>query len=535
MSTRRTKLESLRDQHEALRLQAAIGALERHAKILAKYDATEPNKQRRQGSVEATGEESIFDMARRLKGCNIGRDLERNYSPAKSLFHQLRVNVVGSLGKIQVNVPGEPGKAATEWFNEVWSKDCDFRDDCDWSTMLQNIVASVPREGDCLAVFDDNLIDDTGKLLMFEADQIAPLTDDALKASKYSIAKQDNGIMRDKWGRVIGYATSGKRGKQTLSIADDPVVWARGDARLISNPWRLNQGRGVPSVITPASNFIDLYEILSSELATTKRAAKQYAYVKRADAVSDFDLPGSGAAFLPENAGKDAATVALEGANEATATGAKNYESIEALTGGYTDYLDAKDDVVIPDLKHPNSQLPQFLETVQGYGGAALGLARAYTILRADSSYTAFRGDMIMTWVTFYWLQKWLERRAADWVARKAIAWAIRKKQIADMPAGWERKLSWTWPRMPEVNQLDAENAIAAALKNGTTDYGQLLGPDWRRRLEGLAEQIKTVRELLLPLRVLETASGGQMEQDPKKDDDAAAQKTAAQIKEAQK
>lgn len=533
MSKRRSSIEALKAKHEELRLKAAICTLERHAKVLAKYDATEPNKQRRQAHVEATGEETIFDMARRLKGCNIGRDLERNYSPAKSLFHQLRVNVVGSLGKIQVNVPGEQGKAATEWFNEVWSKDCDFRDDCDWSTMLQNIVASVPREGDCLAVFDDNLIDDTGKLLMFEADQIAPLADDALKASKFKDAKQDNGIMRDKWGRVLGYVTSGKRGLQTLSIADSPTVWARGDARLISNPWRLNQGRGVPSVITPASNFIDLYEILSSELATTKRASKQYAYIKRADAVSDYDNPVSGVAFLPENTGKDAARVATEGANEATAIGSRNYEAIEALTGGYTDYIDTKDDIQIPDMNHPNTQLAQFLETVQGYGGAALGLARAYTILRADSSYTAFRGDMIMTWVTFYWLQKWLERRAADWVARKALTWAIRKKQIAPLAPGWDRKLSWTWPRMPEVNQLDAENAIAAALKNGTTDYGQLLGPDWRRRLESLAEQIKTVRELLLPLRVLETASGGQLDQ--KKEDDAAAQKTAAQIKEATK
>jgi len=533
--SRRPKIEVLRERAEVLRLQSAISTMEKRAAFKAQYDATESNKQRRQASRESGGEDSIYDMARRLKGCNIGRDLERNYSPAKSLLHQLRVNVVGSLGKIQVNVPGDTGKLATEWFNEVWSKDCDFRDDCDWSTMLQNIVASVPREGDCLAVFDDNLIEDSGKLLTFEADQIAPLSEDALKASRWPKATQDNGIMRDEWGRVLGYATSGKRGLQVLQIADKPTLWQRGDARLISNPWRLNQGRGVPSMITPASNFIDLYEILSSELATTKRAAKQYAYVKRADAVTDYDSPASGAAFLSENGGKDAAEVALEGANESAATGARNYDKIEALTGGYTDYIDPKDDVLIPDLKHPNSQIAAFLETVQGYGGAALGLARAYTILRADSSYTAFRGDMIMTWVTFYWLQKWLERKAADWVARKALAWAVRKKQIKPLADGWERTLSWTWPRMPEVDQLDAENATAAALKNGTTDYGQLLGPDWRRRLEGLAEQIKTARQLLLPLGVLETASGGQIAENPKKQGDDAAQKTADQIKESGK
>jgi len=266
-------------------------------------------------------------------------------------------------------------------------------------------------------------------------------------------------------------------------------------------------------------------------LASAKRAAKQYAYVHRNDAVTDFDDPAGtlGPAYLPENAGKSGTTVAAEGANVATATGLKNYEAVEALTGGLTDYLAKGDEVNIPDLKHPNPQLTAFLEAVHGYGGAALGLARAYTIMRADSSYTAFRGDMIMTWVTFYWLQKWLERRACDWTARKALAWAQRRKQIKTLAAGWETSLSWTWPRMPEVNQLDAENAIAAALKNGTTDYSELLGPDWRRRLEAFGQMVETIRSIKLPLGILETVSGGAAP-DQQKEADALAQK----IKEGQ-
>jgi hypothetical protein len=62
---------------------------------------------------------------------------------------------------------------------------------------------------------------------------------------------------------------------------------------------------------------------------------------------------------------------------------------------------------------------------------------------------------------------------------------------------------------MPEVDQLDYENAVAQALKNGTTDYSKLLGPDWEARLEGLAKQIAKIRELELPLSILELKSGG--------------------------
>jgi hypothetical protein len=63
-------------------------------------------------------------------------------------------------------------------------------------------------------------------------------------------------------------------------------------------------------VITSATNILDLYEILASELQTAKRLAKQYAFVKREDAITDYDNPRAASNGLPENDGKDAAAVA---------------------------------------------------------------------------------------------------------------------------------------------------------------------------------------------------------------------------------
>ncbi|MEN6360052.1 MAG: phage portal protein [Smithella sp.] len=504
---RKSKIESLREKNEIARLRVDTMRLERTARVFGKYDATEGNRLRRQPVREHKSEGELYDMSKRLLGCNLGRDLERNYSPAKGMLHQFRVNVVGSLGKIRINADG--GEEATAWFNEIWSKDCDFRDDMDWSTLLQNILISELRDGDVLAVVDDNLIEDTGKIITWESDQIVPVNEKLLEASRFGKqgVSQDNGMLRDKWGRVLGYACTGKRGLTVIDNKDDVTFWTRQQARLAKNPWRLNQGRGIPSILTPATNFIDLYEILTSELMSAKRAAKQYAFVKRDNAVTDWDSPASAPEFLAENDGRVASDVATDGANQATHT-AKNYEKLEGFTGGLTDYLDPLDSVEFPKLDHPNSSLAPFLEVVHGYSGSALGMARAYAILRADSSYTAFRGDMIMTWVTFYWMQKQLERGVADWVALKVLAWAQKKKKIKPLSPGWERSISWTWPTMPEVNELDAQNAIAAALKNGTTDYGELLGPDWRRRLEGFAQQIDLIRKANLPLKILETVAG---------------------------
>jgi len=366
------------------------------------------------------------------------------------------------------------------------------------------------REGDVLAVFDDGLIDDSGKLLFWESDQVLPCTDELFKAKFPGDGNvQDGGIARDKWGRVLGYTCTGRRGLTTIDAEKDLQVWMRGNAIMPRDPWRMNQGRGVPPMLTAAASLLDLYEMLARELQSAKLAAGQYGYVKRKDAVDDWDNPGSNPAKLPENSGKDAATVAAETGGGATAP-ARNYDSMEAFTGGYMDYGQPEDEVVLFDPKRPNIHMAEFIEAVLCHAGAAFGLARAYACLRADTSYTAFRGDMIMSWQgAFYPMQKWLERCFADWVAIKALSWGIRKGEVAVLPKGWERSLSWTWPKMPEVQVDTAQNAIALAMKNGTTDYAQEIGPDWRKHFDALAEQIEYAKSKGIPLGILEMKSGG--------------------------
>ena len=266
-------------------------------------------------------------------------------------------------------------------------------------------------------------------------------------------------------------------------------------------------------MITSATNILDLYEILGKELLSAKRATQIAGFVERADAVDDWDNPGGVPAHLPENSDKSSTEVAAEGANATTDNSALNYERFEALTGGIFEYGAKGDKITFPDINRPNVHLPEFIDAVLGYAGSSLGLARAYTILRADSSYTAFRGDMILTWAgAFYPMQKWLERQYADWVAIKALTWAQRKKLIPPLPSGWARRLSWQWPSMPHVDEAREEAATENALRNGTTDYSLLLGPGWRTKFGALAEQLAVARENNLPLSVFTAKSGGSAE-----------------------
>lgn len=515
----RTKnIDSLKKQNETLKLEVENKKMKR---FLSSYDVVESNRYRRQPQRELKDEGEIYSMSKRLLGCNLGRDLERNYSPAKSMLHQCRVNVVGSLGKIQVNAHDDHTdaeekscEAATAWFNEIWAKDCDYRDDLDFSTLLQNILASELRDGDILALVDDNITKgDTGKILTWESDQIAPVSkkilEESAKASDYRSCSQDSGILREDYGRVVAYCASGKRGLSVIEKEEDVTFWKRGIAKLIKMPWRLNQGRGTPILLTPAANMIDLYEMLASELQSAKRTAKQYAYVKRENAVTDWDNPAMSHEYLPENDGKTAGMTAIDGQEQSPKTALRNYERLESFSGGLVDYLDAMDKVEFPAMNHPNKEMAPFISSVHDLSGAALGLAHAYTVMKADTSYTAFRGDMIMTWVTFYWMQKQLERSAADWIAQRVLRWAMRKKHIPVLPNGWEHAISWKWPVMPEVDALAAEKGIAESLKNATTDYNELLGPDWEKRLRKLGKQIEVLKEIEYPAGVLESRSGG--------------------------
>jgi capsid protein len=488
----------------------------RAERIRSEYDVLRSNKLRRTPRAETSDEAGIYTPDKRSKGSNIGRDLERNYSSARGILHQFRMNVVGALGKLQVNIEG--GDEAAAWFNGVWAKDCDYRDAQHWSTVCQNVVAAIMREGDLLAVFDDGLVDDSGKLLFWESDQVLPCTDELFRKKFPGEGNvQDGGIVRDRWGRILGYTCTGKRGKTCIEAEEDLTVWQRDNAIMPRDPWRMNQGRGVPPMLTAAASLLDLYEMLARELQSAKLAAAQYGYVKRKDAVDDWDSPGSKPTLLPENSGKAAATVAAETGGGATAP-ARNYDSLEAFTGGYTDYGQPEDDVTLFDPKRPNIHMAEFIEAVLCHAGAAFGLARAYACLRADTSYTAFRGDMIMSWQgAFYPMQKWLERSFADRVAVKALTWGMRKNEIRSLPSGWEKALSWRWPRMPEVQVDTAQNAVAAALKNGTTDWAQEIGPDWRQHFDALADQIAYAKAKGIPLGILEMKSGGS--QDSTKDE----------------
>lgn len=477
----------------------------------AGYDLVESRnkRKRRSATIEIGNEVSQLSRVKRLQSLNLCRDLERNYAITRAHMRQFKTNVVGVGPKLAINLDGEPAAASARWINGVWAKNCDSRGDTPLAEIVANILTAKKREGHILCVFDDFDRDD-GKLLFFEADQMVEVMGPDWEKNAPAYCREDGkammqeqGVVCDKRGRVVAYIVTADHGKMVTDW-EKCTVFPAGVARLVFEPWRLNQRLGTADMLTTAAHYLDSYEMLSSELQTAKLAAKMGAKVTKTG--------GEEAAMLETGVDVEAlVTHTTTSGTDAVTTGSvpeTNYDAIEALCGGIVDYVQPGEDITPYDFKRPNVAMKDFLGYISDSSGASLGLAAVYSSLRASTSYTAFRGEMLLSWAQFLWDQKWLERRFLDWAIPKAIAWAVRKGLLVAMPVGWEADASYIWPTMPEVDRTAAATADALELKNGSTDYARLLGPGWEERLNALAKQLDLIKKLGLPLGILETVAG---------------------------
>jgi len=501
----------------------------KHSSPQASYDAVDGSNsaggggnKRRQSHIETkdeTGASGILKPRDRLSLLNLCRDIERNYSQAKSILHQIAMNVIGPSPKMQLNTDDPFGEEVTEWINSDWMKNCDFRGERRFAKLAQLTCKQKKREGDLLVMFDDDMILDSGKIIFFEADQICDVTGSLADQYKAAGWTQQDGIILDQWGREVGYVTTTKRGQTSVDGKDatvfsrDPDNPSENMVKLIREEYRINQGRGVSALSASVSDYVDCYEMRSKELQSAKVAAGQFATVKRKEAIENFDDPR----MDPDNENPsdqdpdydytDAATTLPEEQDKPA-----NYERLEKLTGGYTEYLDADDEVEYHDFNRPNVSMKDFITFVVDSGGSAMGIAHAYSQLKADTSYTAFRGDMVMTWAgAFYPEQKDMEHDFLDWSTIRAIRWKIKHKGFKNKPTeNWERKISWILPKMPFIKELEERKANAQALKNGETTFSELLGPNWLKKFDQLEKELQAIVKKGLPLEILETKSGGQ-------------------------
>lgn len=134
--------------------------------------------QRERGMIEHRDEDEILNVYGRGKMLDLARNATRNSSTFNAILKQFDLNAIGTKG----------GKAIFNFdnSNEIkeqfakWTRDADFFDGLSFNTVLKLILKTYILGGDMVLMFDDGLIEDSGKLVIYEPDEIRNTTDSAL-------------------------------------------------------------------------------------------------------------------------------------------------------------------------------------------------------------------------------------------------------------------------------------------------------------------------------------------------------------------
>lgn len=499
----------------------------RRIAVYDRYDAVKHSGNRPRRLMDRGSEEAEFRKYDRMYAISLGRDMHRNQARFVALERQIARMTAGTV-KCQINTRDRLwNEAAEQYFNKTFARDCLMAiPRTHLSELCQQLVSSLIREGDALVVFDDGRVRGSGKLVVFEADQLVTMAS-ADFARLYPGCTQEAGVILDEYDCIVGYITSAVRytdemeahRPNTLSVlpATECIVYSTDQAVLLASRYRPGQIRGVPEMLPVAICLDDADDMIKSEQITAKRAAKCYATVSLGDASASAMADSELMAALEEQekmGNIDPETGEIINPEPTPRSQERpHYESIDNDDSAIVTYLDGHDKLDIHDPQRPNLHTDEFYKARNADAAAALGLARGYAEMQVTNSYTAHRGESLLTWAAIYDRQKALERTLLDWLAEKVLSRAIRRGAIPAPPQqDWAQLVSWDLPKMPPIDEKTAIEAQSAALKSGLATYKDLLGSDWEEHMREYSREIALIRELGLPLSPLETVSGAPAE-----------------------
>lgn len=471
------------------------------------YELTsrESQRLRRTASVEFTEErgknaqlsdfESLLTVAQ-------ARNLYRNYTQAKSMLGQLQMHVVGCGNRVIFETADKAWNAAASmWHEKVWGRNCDGRDDCTVHELNGLFLMSVIREHDCLVWFDRGGIIDGGKLFYWETDQICNLRDKDFAAKINTIARrvgwsgrteslrQDSGVIYARTGKPLGYIVHPGRGVTEVAW-EKATILPYGPARLIKKNWRLGQRRGVADMLTAAASLVDSYEMLEAELAAAKTAAHFAVVIKTEDAHQ-----------VARNRADESDGQAAEVSITDSAPGAfTNYRNFERLSRGAIEYMEPGDSAEVLENKRPASHLAAFLDAQTINAGGSMGLPRFFSLMKADASFSAVRGEMNLGKVTFSCLQTFMENHLLRWEVEESISYAEATGQLPPAPAGWEMSYCFDHPTLEPLDEDKLTRSNERALRTVQKTWKDIHGPDWQLVMDQAAQERAYAREIGLEL-----------------------------------
>lgn len=488
-----------------------------------KYKIVSPSGQRmiESSSVDRRSEDEVLTSTARGKLLDLTRNLVRNSSLFNTILGQMTTNVVSTCGgKVVLSLPDEKANKALKTAFAAYTRNVDFNTAERFNHLLKRILREYVIGGDCVLLFDDGIVEDSGRIVLFESSEVVDVPKEEVEKRYGKGCWSSQGKVYSPYGRHIGTIVS--KGKAGADGYADPAkcYFLRRDPNAVptdeywfhfSNNWR--EGRGVSQAASAIATIHQLEDLVESELLASRRNSQIFCWLtqpKPAEAAtvpSAFD-DGTDFEGMTEEEIQQAAEEAAAGDEKTVSFNRAKESSVvyEALPEGY----DAKQ----LQMTHPNQNVQVMVEWLSNRAAASLGLSRVFALGNpTDSDY---RANQLFTQPAIVELQKDLEQ-ICDWVFARYVQWATKKGIVKiTLPEDYLSFVDWEWKGIDDLNPVVRENAIALELKNMTKNYSEILGPSWRERLKQTAFERQWMKDNgITPPQDL-MLSGGQTEQSKK-------------------
>ncbi len=443
------------------------------------------------------------------------RKLVRNSDQMEGILHQFEINVVGTVGGKAVFDFGsdrldDPTETAMTDAFAKWAAACEFFDDYSLNRLLKLALRTQLLGGDLVLVFDDGLVEDSGQVIVFEPDCIGNLKDADFR-KLFPGCTQTQGIIKSSNGKTEGAIVSwSQRGQleYELQLSDgrlgawplkkpEGTSWRDSLFILHRHVWRFNQGHGSSGLWSALATLCDLTDLQGYEIQAAKKNAQTIGQVtaddKEADAEIDAELNPDARAPI---AGDPPAPPPAEDDETIDA----DFAVLKAA-GCVYELMPKGVKMELFDTKHPNANMPQFITWLQRVAAFTLGLSSFHATGKADSSYSAAMAEMLLSQKSFDDAWHDLESGILDWLMERWYRWASRKGLLpvadAALPQAWARKcVTWERPPQKALNPVDEQKAWTEGLRNGSVDYLDIHGANWKRRAAARARQKKFISSL---------------------------------------
>lgn len=478
--------------------------------------------QRDGGIIETKGEDEILDFAKRGKLLDLGRNSVRNNPTFVTILKQFDLNAIGNDGgKVVLTLKNEEfNKKVLKEFAK-WTRTADFFDGLNLNTLLKIVLKTQLIGGDLVILFDDGLITDSGKILIYEPDEIGNTDEKEIEKRYGKGVKQSLGRIYNSYGQFIGAIVSrSERGNPKFNPAHCYFLKKDISGDVFKDLWlmprnvfRVAQGRGVTPTTSSLANIIDLQDYVGYEIAAAKKNAQTLATITPTTPEEKVQLPST---FDEETDFSDMSDEQIEQAVKAQMEEVPDkkvtLDRIKAA-GCIYQVMPENYKFELVDTKHPNNNSAEWVKWLAGYSAAPFGLTSCFATLKVDSSYTGFRGEQLMAQPTFEEAQHTLEQ-VCDWILYRWSKWAIKKGIIEDkFDDEWIlNDVNWLWPKMRDVDRVKEENATKLALSNLTISYKEIYGSNWKESLKQVAEEKEYLKQIGLTHPNDITSSGAVIE-----------------------